>query len=683
MCRIKKSDSHFKSPFTDATILLLLICFLLFYTGAHSATNPEREEILYLKGLSLEQLANIEITSVSKRPEKLNDAAAAVFVVTQEDIHRSGATNIPEILRMVPGVQVARIDANKWAVTARGFNGSFASKLLVLIDGRSVYSPLWSGVFWNIQDPMLEDIERIEVIRGPGASLWGANAVNGIVNIITKSASESQGGLVNVGVGTEERAMANIRYGFSLSDYSHMRLYAKYSNRDDAIDMDGGSSHDSWQAARTGFRLDSNPKARHNLTFQGDLYLQQADATYEFASILPPTYLDRVEDESDLNGGNLLGRWVYDISDHSQTSLQMYLDHTSTQDQLIDEARTTFDIDFQHQARLQNHDIIWGTNYRNSADETKDTRNIRFDPQDETLELFSIFLQDQVEVLKDKLWLTLGAKFENHTYTDWEIQPTARFLWKATDNQSVWGAISRAVRTPSRAERDVQFDAFSFPPNSVANPSPLPAMVQINGSSEYGSEDVVAYELGYRALATKQILCDIAVFYNDYSDLAATKMGPPAMSMVPPPSIVLPQIIANENAVDSSGLEVALSLTPKQWWKLDLAYTYLALRQENKEDGISGSSPRNQLSLRSIMDLKKNIQLDLWLRYVDELTALDIENYLTFDMRLAWQLTSNLELALIGQNLVEDSQLQFIDQFIPVRSSEVERGVYTKLTWTF
>ena len=650
---------------------------------ADANSETDKETIRYLKSLNLEDLASLEVTSVSKKTEKLSDAAAAVFVITEEDIRRSGATNIPEALRMVPGVQVAHIDANKWAVTSRGFNGSFANKLLVLIDGRTVYSPLWSGVFWNVQDTMLEDIERIEVIRGPGASLWGANAVNGIISIITKKAKDTQGGLISGGVGTEERAFASARYGLQSSERSHLRLYAKYFNRDAGAQPDGSDGNDEWSGLRGGFRLDWQSKTSNAITFQGDLYSQKAGVTYDFASLNPPDYIDTVLEDSDLNGGNLLARWEHTYSNSSQMALQVYYDHTRAKDSLIDEVRDTFDIDFQHQIEsIPRNEIVWGLGYRMTRDETVDLSNTRFDPKDRTLNLYSGFIQDKIAVVSDKFWLTFGSKFEHNDYTGWEVQPTGRFLWKPKPKHSLWGAASRAVRTPSRAERDVQFDLTTLPPGSPENPGPLPVLVQVNGSDSFESEEVAAFELGYRFQMTDKMLWDIAAFYNAYDNLYSSESSTPVLAG-PPPYLLAAEGLNNEEEVDSWGVEVAIDLIPAGWWKVDLAYTYLRLDQKSENDDISGSSPRNQLSLRSTMDLLRYFEFDLWFRYVDELPRLNVEDYFTFDVRLAWKPLTNLEVALVGQNLANDQQLEFVDLFLPARSTEVERSVYTKVTWTF
>jgi len=680
----ERNMSVFNSLYLLILVTIGIVLGMAPFAGARTDPVTEKDEIRYLKSLSIEDLAYLEVTSVSKKAEKLSDAAAAVFVISDEDIRRSGVTTIAEALRMVPGIQVAHIDANKWAITARGFSGSFANKLLVMIDGRTVYSPSWSGVFWNVQDTMLEDIARIEVIRGPGASLWGANAVNGIINIITKKAKETQGGLISGGVGTEERGFASTRYGWRTSDTSHLRLYAKYYDRDHGAEADGQDGHDQWSALRSGFRFDWEMDTTDAFTLQGDVYSQRANATYEFTSLTPPSYQEVVRDESELGGGNILSRWEHTLANDSEFALQVYFDHTRAADELFDEVRNTFDIDFQHRGMLNEaNEIIWGLGYRNSRDETKPLRNTVFDPLEKTLELYSLFIQDRITVVPDRFWLTIGSKFENHTYTDWEVQPTGRFLWKAREDHSVWGAVSRAVRTPSRAEREVQFELQTLPPGTPQNPGPFPVRVRVNGSEHVRSEEVVAYELGYRFPLTDRMLWDVAVFYNKYKDLGTSTTGAQSFVPGPPPYVVSPETLINGESADTRGIEIATNFIPIEWWKLDLAYTYLKMNKDPRLSQIAGTSPQNQFSARSAMDLPRDFELDLWLRYVDDLPALQIDDYLTLDARLAWKPTTDLEIALVGRNLADDQHLEFVDLFFPARSTEVERSVYTKVTWNF
>ena len=460
-----------------------------------------------------------------------------------------------------------------------------------------------------------------------------------------------------------------------------MRLYAKYFDRDDGVEADGSDGNDQWSALRGGFRLDWEPTETDTLTFQGDAYSGNADVTYAFASLNPPTYVDTVLDESDLDGGNILTRWERTVSKTSGLTLQLYYDHTRTKDALIDEVRNTFDVDFHHRVEWNaRHEVIWGLGYRVTQDETEPTQNTMFNPADRTLYLYSAFVQDQITLVPDRFWLTLGSKFEYNTYTDIELQPTGRFLWKPKEDHAVWGAVSRAVRTPSRAERDVQFDLRTLPPFSPVNPGPLPILVRVNGNNQFDSEELIAYELGYRFSWSDRMTWDVAAFYNEYDDVNSSTTGAPILG---PGFVILPETLNNGAGVNSWGIEFANNLMPNDWWRVELAYTYLKLDQESGSTDIEDSSPQNQLSIRSAMDMPRNFELDLWLRYVDRLPELNVDDYITFDARVGWKPSANLELALVGQNLVNDQQLEFVNLFLPATSTEIERSVYAKITYSF
>jgi len=400
--------------------------------------------------LPLEALMEITVSSVAKKEQRLADSAAAIFVITQEDIRRSGVTTIADALRMVPGLEVARIDANKWAISSRGFNSRFAGQMLVLFDGRVVYTPLFSGVFWDRQDTVLEDVERIEMIRGPGAALWGANAVNGVINIITKRADETLGGQVSAGSGTEERAFGSIRYGFELNHQNQMRLYLKHSDRDNLRQTNGSNGNDAWHMTQGGFRLDSELTSQDSLTVQGDLYDGRLGETY---SNMLPDYRT-IDSVTSVFGANILSRWKRSLADSADLSLQIYYDRSQQKMQVIEEKRDTIDLDFQHRFPVgATHEITWGLGYRYSHDSINNSTYVMLTPTSQDTNLFSSFVQDDITLIPDKLHLILGSKFEHNDYTGFEIQPTARLLWTPNRQNSVWLSVSRAVRTPSRGER--------------------------------------------------------------------------------------------------------------------------------------------------------------------------------------------------------------------------------------
>src|SRR5882672_11508804 len=482
--------------------------FILGFLGAFLAgTVPAQtsQNIPDVTAITLEDLMDLQVTSVSKRAQKLADAAAAIFVITQDDIRRSGASSIPEALRMVPGLEVARIDENKWAIGSRGFNGRFDNKLLVLIDGRSVYTPLFSGVYWNVQDVLLEDVDRIEVIRGPGATLWGANAVNGVINVITKKAKATQGGLVSAGAGSQERAAGGVRYGGKLGNNTYYRAYTKYFDWGPSAYPSGMTAHDGWDALRGGFRADWTPAGANSLTLQGDIYRSRFDETLTVASLSAP-YSNTFPNDGKYSGGNILGRWNH-TSERSSMSLQMYYDNTTITDHsLFGDHQNILDLDFQHGFHVgDSQQFVWGLGYRSIRDKNDPSFTVSLQPNQVTLNQFSTFVQDEISLVDNRLQITLGSKFERNEFTGFEVEPNARLLWNLTPNQSIWTAVSRAVRTPALTEEGLRLNSAVIPPGTPSNPAPLPAVVAVFGSHQFKSEDLLAYELGYRVQAAKNL----------------------------------------------------------------------------------------------------------------------------------------------------------------------------------
>jgi iron complex outermembrane receptor protein len=671
-------------------LLLTTLMTLAISTSAHSQRLPEQTLPEDLTELSIEDLMNIEVTTVARKSERLADAAAAVFVITSEDIQRSGATTIPELLRMVPGLQVARIDANKWAVSARGFNGRFANKLLVLMDGRSVYSPFYSGVFWDVQDTLLDDIDRIEVIRGPGAALWGANAVNGVINIITKQSRESQGMLVATGSGTEESNFGAARYGGHFGSAGYYRAYIKGFERDSAANADGDSTYDAWGGVRGGFRIDLAAEGQNGMTFQGDYYNYRQENTSARPILLPP-YNELVEDTDNQSGGNLILRWQKNISAESDLGLQIYYDHTLRGNGILTNLRKdTLDVDYQHRFPLgRRHEILWGLGYRLDHDETTSGETVRFDPEKHDAHLFSAFLQDEMALLAERLFLTLGSKFEHNDYTGWEIQPNGRLLWTPAPTHSAWAAFSRAVRTPSRAENDARFIQLSRPPDPTTG-QPITQVV-LEGSDDYESETLLAYELGYRFKPVDRLSVDLAGFYNEYDNLRTIEFNRTDFSDIPVGGPAY-AIYSGDNKMSgtSQGIELALELTVADDWRLKSAYTYLTMEldlDDDSSDQISelqeDESPQHQVSLRSLLNLGSQVELDLWLRYVDQLKGSHIDDYVTLDARLGYRPAPGFQLELVGRNLVEPSHPEFSPEIIAASPSEVERSVYGRITLSF
>jgi iron complex outermembrane recepter protein len=644
-----------------------------------------------LTDLSLEDLLKVSVTSVSKKEEKLSDAPSAVFVITQEDIRRSGVTSIPEALRMAPGVEVARIDANKWAISARGFNSRFATKLLVLMDGRSVYSPAFSGVWWDVQDTLLEDIERIEVIRGPGATLWGANAVNGVINIITKKAGDTQGGLVTAGAGTEEKGFGSLRYGLKLGEHSDVRAYVKYFNRDSSVTTSGADASDSWDQFRTGFRVDHEPTAQNNFTLQGDYYRGKSGSIYDFVTLTPP-FNQRIQQNDDTAGGNILGRWKHVFSNDSELSLQTYYDRTEREDLLTAEKRDTVDFDLQHRFKwIWGQDIVWGLGYRFTHDDFIKTDQLRtIDPSSRTDQLFSAFIQDDITLIEDRLRWVIGSKFEHNDYTGYEVQPSTRLIWTPSKEQSIWGAVSRSVRTPSRAEQTVATNVAVIPSGQAGNSGPFPILIQIKGDSSFQSEELISYELGYRLRPINRLTFDLAGYYNKYSNLRNTgdipNSQPTLVFNAGSPYLQSTLNLDNSLKADIYGMELALEWQPLDWWRIKGSYTFAEMHTDQDQilNGAQNLSlPRHQFSIRSSMNLGKNIEADAWLRYVDGFDNGGVPSYFTLDLKLAWRPVKNLELALVGQNLLENRHQEFRPEQFSTQVYEMQRGFYGKLTWRF
>ncbi len=656
---------------------LFIIAFLFYCLLPTIVLSSEMTD---LTELDLEDLMNIEITSVSKKPQRLSDAAAAIFVITSDDIQRSGVTSIPEALRMAPGVQVAKIDANKWAISSRGFSGRFANKLLVLIDGRTVYSPLYSGVYWEVQDTLLEDIDRIEVIRGPGASLWGANAVNGVINIITKHTKDTQDGLAIVSAGTEERGNVAIRYGGKRGDNTRYRVYTKYFKRDDAAYASGDEASDDCSTFKAGFRVDRQISDVNTLMLTGDIY----DGRSGQRSALAVPIWSTINNEVKYNGMNLLGRWEHDVSDDSNIMLQLYYDRTERKDILLDEIRDILDFEFNQQFSIgERHRIILGFGYRFTRDNLDNSPSITFVPDRRNDDLYSAFIQDDIWLLKDRLCLRIGSKFEHNDYTGFEIQPNARLILTPGENYSVWISASRAVRTPSRIEHDTNI----ISPTTLPNGAPI--MINVLGNDHFDSEELKAYEMGFRLYATEHISLDLTVFFNDYEELLTYEtLSAPFL----PPYTATSITVQVDNQMEGHvyGAEVAAKFQVYDWWRLQGTYTYLQMQLHPDEGSMGmtpeipeGYDPHHKLSLRSSLNLREDLDLDLWVRYVDSLPTQDVKSYVTLDARLSWKPRNDLELSIVGQNLLDNQHMEYNSIQDYSISTEVEHSIYGKITWHF
>jgi iron complex outermembrane receptor protein len=652
-----------------------------------------------LVDLSLEELLNMEITTLSRKAEDLGDAPAAVFVISQKDIQRSGARTIPDLLRMVPGMQVAQIDGNKWAVTARGANGRFANKLLVLMDGRTLYSPLLSGVYWDVQDTDLAAIDRIEVIRGPGATMWGANAVNGVVNIITKDARNTVGGDVHVLGGNRAAREGLLRYGSKTGDAAY-RVYLKGVDRDGNSNLGGEQNGDSFNMARAGARADWSTSDTQSFMLSAEVYDGKAGETRIVRSITPP-YETTTDFETEMSGAFALFRWNRDLSNGSNLQVRSYISLEDREGFTYSEKRETFDIDVQHSVELGDGlDMMWGVAYRESADETTDSFEVMLDPLDFTQRSFSGFIQGDIFLMDDRLRLILGSKFEhtNLSHRDLEVEPSIRFSMEANDANTVWGAVSRAIRVPSRGESSGTVVNTVLPPGQPEFPLPVPLVAAMAGNPGFKSEEIVAYELGFRH-RRNDLYIDVAVFLNDYDKLRSVTQDVPTCQpdgqMLPlDPACVLGasyvQSLFNlENGSTSTmaGAEIWVSKQATDWWHLQAGYTYIDEIDSNSNNALQlqfqEDSPPHQLSLRSSMDLPRDVDLDLWLRYVDELELQMIDAYTALDVRVAWSATQNFEIAAVGRNLIAGTHQEFVSELGDLVPVAIEPEAYVELRWSF
>ncbi len=641
-----------------------------------------------LLGLSWEELGQIKVTSVSRKSERLSTAAAAIHVIPSEEIRRSGVTTLAEALRMAPGVQVAQANSRQWAISARGFNGIFASALLVSMDGRTLYTPLFSGVFWEEADTVLEDLDRIEVIRGPGAALWGANAVNGVINFISKRARDTQGVLVSAGGGLEERGFGVLRYGGQLSTNAHYRVYTKYSDRDEFTSTGGHGTSDAWSVSKTGMRLDWDSTPGDQITLQSDYYYGHLGGRINRLSLSPPG-LKPTPARGKVEGANVLSRWTHDLGPESEVSVQTYYDRTDRSFGVGREIRDTVDFDAQHRFPVgDRNEIVWGSGYRYSVDDITESPEFQIGDPHVGLQLFSVFAQDEIKLIPDRFHLTLGTKLEHNDFTGFELQPSGRLTWTPNERHTVWGAVSRAMRTPSRSERGIRY--FVNPPLS-APVFPLPLLIHAQGNPDFGSEELLAYELGYRVQIHPRLSLDSTVFYHDYDRLWAGTILPLQLEVSPSgePYVLLPAEPRNDLFGETYGLETSAVWQPIPTWRLQAAYTFLAMSLHTRgavrslAEDTEISNPRNQVSLRSELDLGRHVEWGMGLRYVDSLPGLGIPSYVEMDARLAWKVSTHCEIALIGRNLLDSHHPEAVPSGVIVGDVEVDRSVHGKITWKF
>ncbi|MBF0369219.1 MAG: TonB-dependent receptor [Magnetococcales bacterium] len=677
-------------PISISALLVLVVQLTAFDGWCDLTRAPEADaEVGELLDLSLEDILDLEVTSASLKTQRLMDVASAVYVISSEDILRSGASSLPEMLRMVPGLNVFQIDTNKWGVSARGFNGRYSRKLLVLIDGRSIYNPTFSGVYWDAQDIIPEDIDRIEVIRGPGATIWGSNAMNGVINIITKTAQQTQGGLLKVGMGTERLASGALRYGGMLGENFSYRLHGNGFEEDSGVAF--GTSEDSWDHwanGRVGFRLDGTVgSSEDTLTIQGE-YSENRNHTNVLAASLATLTTSRENDTEDVHGAHLQVRWMRQFENGGTLTLQGYYDHYERDSTYwFIESVETWDVEAHHAFQIaQSHQLIWGLNFRwiDSTISPNETQFMSLTQSD--LFFASLFVQDEITLMADRLFLTLGSKIEDNPYAGWDIQPSARLLWRLSSNHTVWGAVSRALRSPSSIETDGVLRAI------VQSASmPVPSVLEIaSDDGNFDTEKMIAYEMGYRGRLTDKVFMEANLFYNDYDDLFRLDYGDTALITIAAGTyLYVPTIISNGSSGHTHGLEVALEWEVNDWWRLIGGYGYLRM---DLDDSVTEADldvvadeqyAQNQLSLRSRMDLPHNVSLDLWYRFTDRIPGLDLSAFSSLDLHLSWKPLPDLEFSIIGKNLLDSQNMEFSDEYFSIQTVEIERSVFGQIKWEF
>ncbi|HZF01474.1 MAG TPA: TonB-dependent receptor plug domain-containing protein [Methylomirabilota bacterium] len=639
----KKNRREFKRWFSIPVFLTIALVFSNSLSFAQNTNSPGA-----LKKLSMEELMDQDVTIVTKTPEKLSQSPSAVQVITGEDIKRSGATSLPEALRLAPNLEVAQVNAQQWAISARGFNNTLANKLLVMIDGRSIYTPLDAGVFWDVQNVLLEDVDQIEVVSGPGGSLWGANAVNGVINIVTKSARDTQGLYVSGAGGSFLQDWGAVRYGGEITSNLFYRAYVQRFDHNGAELPGGTAATNSWDMTQGGFRSDYYPSDINTLTLQGDAYSGTEAGTTAATPV---------------DGENVLGRWTRTLSEESDLSLQTYFDRTwRNVPGIFAEDLKTYDVDFQHRFPIgDRNNILWGAGYRLMQDEVKNGAVLAFLPPNFNMQLASAFVQDEIVLVPDRLKFTLGTKVEHNDFSGFEVEPSGRIAWTPDERQTVWAAISRAVRSPSRVDTDF------FAP--AAGPPFL-----LGGGTNFTSEKVIAYELGYRVRPTKKLSLSLAGFFNEYDDIRSVESSGGTF------------FIANGLHAQSWGLELSGEFQAADWWRLRGGYNYLNEKVWQKSGHVDinnaqgeGDDPQNQFSLQSIMDLPANFQFDATARYVDALPHPGVPGYFTFDLRLAWT-CQRFEFSVVGQNLWDGQHAEF---GAAATRQEIPRSIYGKVTCRF
>jgi iron complex outermembrane receptor protein len=632
---------------------------------------------------SLEQLLDTQVTTVSKKEQKLARTAAAVYVVSREDIIRSGATNIPDLLRMVPGVDVAQIDGSSWAISIRGFNARYSNKVLVLIDGRSVYSTSFSGVYWDQIDLPVAEIERIEVIRGPGGSVWGANAVNGVISIITRSSKATHGGAANLGAGSYTRASDSVSYGAAAGSRGDFRVWGAYNNVADSVQSNGAAGGDGWERVHGGFRSDWSLGRRDALTVEGDLFFNQGGHTTDSLFQFPGSVLQWQNQQS--GGGSILGRWTRTSDGGADQSLQIYYSAFHRTELGVPISESSLDFDYQNRHRIgTRQEIVWGAAYRRTATDLGSASWISFSPPVSAESLYSAFVEDEIH-LADNLWLTLGTRVEHNPYTGFDFEPSVRLAWTVTPSSTFWLSAGRAVRQPARADAAVDVEL-----GTVQLASGMPAVLYLLGNPQQAAERVTDYEAGYRAQLRRNLSLDAVAFGSLYQDLATSQPLPPTMIQDSGGyEMKLPYLYANgAKSVDYGG-ELAANWNVTRRWRLSPAYSMLHVNyrldptsSNAASFNYSRCSPAYTWQIRSLLNLPARLSFDQSLSWTSRLEGNGIPPYWRLDGRVARRLGESAEISLVGQNLLQPRFLEFGGQY-GIVGTELPRSVFGRVEFRF
>lgn len=671
----------------------LVVCAVFvftFFVLSPLSADVVPSDSIDLTELSIEELMNIEITSVSKKVEKLSGASAAVYVITKDEIKRSGAASLPELFRLVPGVQVGRTDSSKWWIGIRGFNELYSNKLLVLVDGRSVYTPLYSGVYWNIQDLVLDDIDRIEIVRGPGATMWGSNAVSGIINIVTKNSKDTGGLLIseNVGAG-EEKTIHALRYGRKIGEKGSVRVYAKDSRFEGFEQSPYGAASNDWDQRGVGFRADWKTADDSSLTLQGDSIAGHQSGTYLATSFIPP-YYEILEPEIEENAQNMLFRWESPSTEEGSSSLQLYYNRFNRKQVIVSEVTLDiWDLDFQRIDNTGKNKKVWGFGYRLSNDNLEEIGRMWFDPGVRTDNLFSAFYQEDIQLRPDRSKLTAGIKLEHNDYTGLEIQPSIRACCTPADNQTIWASVSRAVRTPSRVESGI--NAYYY---TMLAPDTNPILFFMTGNSEYKAEELTAYEVGYRIQPAQTLSFDVTGFYNVYKNIRTIEPQPMVYSDTPFPHYELDMLFDNKGSAVGRGAEALINWRASDKWFLTASGSWLAMSTETAPDSLDDTvhffatvSPKYQYSLRSYADLSDKLAFNALAYWVGPtqshgigFDALDVPAYTRLDLNLIWKPNRNMDVSIGARNAFSSGHLETGTIFGEL-PTYIEPSYYAKATW--